>query len=181
MASTNQNVNLSSQDMIAILDSDDYSQLFPLASPMKVTVRETAKPTSFKVEDGSERTDNIVFDPVEIEIPFLLTEDTRAVFANIKKAFRDQTQLIVQTKVDSYPRMSIFEMPHDETSEQGDSILVTVKLKMYDVVKAEYGTLPPAKVANKSQSSTVNKGQQQTTESDAATKRKGSVLAGIFK
>ena len=181
MASTDLQINQSSQDMIAILDADNFSQLFELAAPMKVTVRELAKPTSFVVEDGSERTDNIVFLPIEIEIPFLLTETTRLTYANLKKAFRAQTQLVVQTKVDSYPRMSIYEMPHDEISEQGESIIVTVKLRMYDVVKAEYGTLPPSKVANKSQSSTVKRGQQQTTESDAATKRKGSVLSGIFK
>lgn len=180
----NASVNPLSQDLIAILKADDYSQLFPLAAPMQVTVREIAKILSFLAEDGSEKSDHIVYLPVEIDIPFLLTEDTRNVYAAFKQAWKTQQSLVVQTKVDTYPGMLIYEMPHDENAEQGNSILMQVKLRVFETIKPEYGDLPPSKVSgetgNKSQASTVKKGQVQTPETTAPTKKKASVLAGIF-
>jgi hypothetical protein len=71
-------------------------------------------------------------------------------------------------------------MPHDETPEQGDSISVAVKLREIKVVKAEFGTLQPSNVSNQSQTSTVKKGNQQTSEADAPTTRRASVLYGVF-
>ena len=184
MASTDTNVNSLSQDMIAILDADNLTQLFPLAAPMQVTVRELSKILSFTAEDGSEKSDHIVYLPIEIDIPFLLTEDMRNVYAAFKRAWKTQQSLVVQTKVDTYSSMLIYEMPHDENAEQGNSTVVQIKMRVFDTIKPEYGALPPRKVGgtngNKSQASTVKKGQVQTTESNAPTKRKGSVLAGIY-
>lgn len=184
MASTDTSVNLQSQDLIAVLDADNLTQLFPLASVMQVTVRELSKILSYTAEDGSEKSDHIVYLPVEIDIPFLLTDDMRNVYAAFKQAWKTQRSLIVQTRVDTYSNMLIYEMPHDETAEFGASTVVQVKLKVFDTTQPEYGPLPPRKVSgatgNKSQASTVKKGQVQTTESTAPTKRKASVLAGIY-
>lgn len=174
-------VSSSSQDLIAILNADDFTQVFPLAALMQVTVRELAKIPSFTVEDGTDRADNFVELPTEIDIPLLLQENQRSVFASIKQAWKKQSSFIVQTKVETYKDMCIYEMPHDETGEQGDSIAVTLKLRAIIAVTPEYGALPPRKVADKSQASTVKKGQQQTTEANAATKRKGSLLSQIYR
>lgn len=180
MASTDTRVNSVSQEAIAILDADNLTQLFPLAGVMQVTVREISKILSFTAEDGSEKSDHIVYLPVEIDIPFLLTDDMRNVYAAFKQAWKTQKSLVVQTRVDTYSNMLIYEMPHDETAEFGASTVVQVKLKVFETTQPEYGPLPPRKVSNKSQASTVKKGQAQTTESSAPTKRKASVLAGVF-
>lgn len=180
MASVDTRVNSLAQDAIAILNAENLTQLFPLAGPMQVTVREISKILSFTAEDGSERSDHIVYLPVEIDIPFLLTDDMRNVYAAFKQAWKTQTELVVQTKVDTYSGMLIYEMPHDENAEQGNSTVVQVKMRVFETIKPEFGQLPPAKVANKSQASTVKKGQVQTTETTAPTKRKASVLAGVF-
>lgn len=181
MASTDTRINSLSQDMIAVLNADDYRQLFPLSHPMKVSVKEISKVLGFIAEDGSEKSDHIVYLPTEIEIPFLLNDDMRNVYAAFKQAWKTQQSLVIQTKVDTYAGMIIYEMPHDETAEFGNSVTMTVKLRVYETVKPEYGALPPSKVRNKTQASTVKKGQVQTTESSAPTKRKASVLAGVFK
>lgn len=180
MATTNLNINSVSQDAIAILDAENFAQLFPLASPMQVVVRELSKVLGFTAEDGAEKSDHIVYLPVEVEIPFLLTEDMRNVYAAFKQAWKTQQTLVVQTKVDTYSGLIIYEMPHDETSDFGNSVQMTVKLRVFETITPEYGALPPRKVANKSQASTVKKGQVQTTETTAPTKRKASVLAGVF-
>ena len=179
MAFTQPGVNTKSQDLVAILDAENFRPLFEAANIMRVTVRETSKLISFAVEDGTQRTDHRVIDPVEIDLPLLLTEDTRDLYEQLRQAYLDGLDLIVQTKVRSYPSMMIYEIPHEETPEQGDSIPVAVKMREIQVVKPEFGTLPPRQVANPAQSSTVRRGAQQTEEADAPTRRKASVLYGI--
>lgn len=179
MASTTPGVNESTQDLVAILDATNYQPLFVGAHIMRVTVRETSKLTSWPVEDGTQRTDHRVIDPVEIDLPLLLTDETRNLYEQLRQAYLDGADLVVQTKVASHANMMIYEMPRDETPEQGDSIPLAIKLREIIVITPEFGTLPERKVANKSQSSTVKKGNQQTSESDAATQRKASVLYGI--
>lgn len=180
MALTNPGVNESAQDAVAILDATSFQPLFTGTNPMRVTVRETSKITSYAVEDGTQRSDHRYFDPVEIDLPLLLTDDVRDTFEKLRQAYLDGILVIVQTKVRTYPDMMILEMPHDESNETGDSVPVNFKLKEIRTVKPEYGTLPPSRVASQKQSSTVKKGNQQTTESDAPTKRRASVLYEIL-
>lgn len=180
MAQTDSSVNESAQDLVAVLDADSYQPLFSTANPMRVTVRETSKITKFAVEDGTQRSDHRVIDPVEIELPFLLVDDTRNVFEALRQAWLDGKELIVQTKVRSYPNMMIFEVPHEEIPEQGNSIPMAVKLQEITVVTPEYGALPPRKVANKAQASTSKRGSQQTTETSDSNRRRASILHGVF-
>jgi hypothetical protein len=182
MASTQPGVNQSSQDIVAILDADNFQPLFSGSNIMTATVRESSKLTNWAVEDGTQRTDHRVIDPVSIDLPVLLSDDTRALFEQLRNAFIDGRNLIVQTKVRSYSDMMIIEMPHDETPEYGEAVPVTVKLQELRVVKPEFGTLPPSRVANKKQASTVSKGNQQSTTApaDGSTQRRASVAYGIF-
>jgi hypothetical protein len=176
MAQTDLSVHESAQDLVAILDAQSFQPLFQNANPMQVSVRETAKLTTFAVEDGSQRTDHRVINPVEISLPLLLVSDSRNLFEALRQAWLDGTELIVQTKVRSYPNMLISELPHDETPDQGESIPVAVKLLEVTSITPEYGDLPPRKVANPAQASTVKKGNQQTTETTAANQKKASLL-----
>lgn len=172
-------INNSAQDAVSILNADNFQVLFAGANPMRLTVRETSKLTTWSVEDGTQRTDHRVIDPVEIDLPFLLTDDTRNLYEQFRQAYLDGALLIVQTKVSSYPGMMIYEMPHDEIPEQGDSIPMAIKMREIRTITPEFGKLPPRKVANQAQSDTVSKGQQQTTETDAATNRRASILYGL--
>lgn len=172
-------VNTNEQDAVAILNSETFEVLFAEANPMRVTVRETSKLTTWTVEDGTQRTDHRVVDAIEIDIPFMLTDDTRNLFEQMRQSFLNGDLLIVQTKARSYPDMMIYEIPHEETPDMGVSLPVAVKLREIRVITPEFGKLPPRKVKKKSQSDTVSKGQQQTTDSDASTQRKASILYGI--
>jgi len=176
MATTSPGVNNRNQDAVAILDSESFQPLFAGANAMRVTVRETSKLTAWPVEDGTERIDHRVVQATEIDMPFLLTDDTRNLYEQMRKAYLDTTLLIVQTKASSYSNMMIYECPHEETPEQGDSIPIVIKMREVRVITPEYGTLPPRKVTNKKQADTVAKGQQQTTSS---TDRRASILYGV--
>lgn len=163
-------------DVVAILDAESLQDLFAGANPMRVTVRETSKLTSWPVEDGTQRTDHRVIDPIEIDLPLLLTGDNRDLFERLRQAFVEGRELVVQTQMRSYPSMMIMDMPHDEIPEQGDSTPVAIKMREIRVIKPEFGTLPASQVSNQAQSSTVQRGGQQTQVADAPTQRKASAL-----
>lgn len=179
MAITAPGVNQSSQDLVAILDGQTFRPLFAGANVTSVTVRETSKLTSFAVEDGTQRTDHRVIDPIEIDLPLILTEATRSLYEQLRAAYYEGRDLIVQTKVSSYQSMMIYEIPHEESPDVGEAIPIAVKLREIMVVTPEFGSLPPRKVTNPAQSSTVQKGQQQTEESGSTTRRRASVLYGL--
>ncbi|MCG7324278.1 phage baseplate protein [Achromobacter sp. ACRQX] len=174
-------LSTTTQQLVAILDTESFETLFASAHPMRVAVREAKRATKFAVEDGSERSDHVVRELTEIQIDFLLVDDTRNQFESLRQAFDRNKLLTVQTKVKSYESMLIVDMPHDETPELGMAVNVPIRMQEWIEVKPEFGQLPPAKVENKSQSSTVKRGQQTTQDSDASTERKGSVLSGVFK
>lgn len=174
-------LSTSTQQQVTILDFDSFETLFASAHPMRVAVREEKRATKFAVEDGTERSDHVVRQLTEIQIDFLLVDDTRNQFESLQQAFQQNRPLTVQTKVKTYDSMMIVGMPHDETPELGMAVNVPIRLQEWSAVKPEFGELPPAKVENKSQSSTVKRGQQTSEASGAATERRGSVLGGVFK
>lgn len=173
--------NAFTQDLVAILDAESFEPLFTAAQPMRVSVRDTKRATKFEVEDGTTRSDHVVQDQIEISIDLILEDDfARDAYQQIKQAKNDNRLLIVQTKVDSYESMLITEIPHDETVELGGAISMPMRLVEWRTVTPQYGALPPSKVKNKKQASTSKGGQKQTTEADAPTTRKASVLYGVF-
>lgn len=172
-------LSTSTQQRVAILDAESLQIIFASAEPMRVSVKESKRATKFAVEDGTERSDHVVRELTEIQIDFLLAEDTRNQFETLRQAF-DQNKLVtVQTKVRSYENMLIVDLPHDETPELGIAVNVPIRMQEWVEVKPEFGELPPAKVANKNQSSTVKRGQQTSREADAETKKKGSFLGDL--
>lgn len=175
-------LSTSTQQQVTILDAESFETLFASAHPMRVAVRETKRATKFAVEDGSERSDHVVRELTEIQIDFLVADDTRNQFESLRQAFDQNKLLTVQTKVRSYESMLIVDMPHDETPELGMAINVPIRMQEWIEVKPEFGELPPAKVENKSQSSTVKRGQQ--TGKEPPEKKKSAALEGyeaIFK
>lgn len=165
-----------SQDLVAILDNDSLQPLFTAARPMRVAVDRSKTVTQYPVENGTTRNDHVVDLPVELNIDLTITEDTRAQYETLAQAFASNTLVVVQTKVTSFRNMLIYALPHDETVPAGESITLPIRLVEWREVQPSYGTLPPSKVANKAQSSTVTRGTQQTNEST----KKQSILYEIF-
>lgn len=169
------------QVLVAILDGESFEQLFIAAQPMRVSVRKTKRVTKYEVEDGTVRSDHAVDDQIEISIDIIVEEqDARDTYLQFAQAMAANRLVTVQTKVSSYDSMLISEMPHDETIELGGAISIPLRLVEWRTVSPQYGALPPTKVKNKKQASTSKGGQKQTTEADAPTKRKASVLYGVF-
>lgn len=167
---------------VAILDNDTLAPIFASAHPMRVSVTREKRATKFAVEDGTDRSDHVVKELTEITVEFTATDDVRNAYQNLAQVWEQNKLVTVQTKVHSFESMLILSIPHDETPELGTGISVPIRLQEWIEVKPEQGDLPPSKVANKNQASTVKRGQVKGTESaPAQQQKKGSILAGWTK
>ncbi len=172
-----------SADVVAVLNQETFEQLFPDARPYKVVVNPTSKIMEHPLETGATITDHRVIMPLEIELSVFLTsrgnvQDYRSVYAQLNQAYQKADLLTIQTRTSSYRNMIIYEIPHSEDAEMFDAVAVAVKLREAKYVEPQYATLKPENVADKKQSSTVAKGEQQNPEVTSAEQR-GSILVRV--
>ncbi len=171
----NTNIPSASSDVVCVFDQN-FNQVFRQARPTKLTVNEHAKVMEHPVETGATITDHRIIEPIELEFSMVLQgDDYRSVYQQIRQLYLAATLLIVQSRTASYSNMLISEMPHEETPEYFDTVTVILKMKEVFFVTAQFGTLPPQKVKDKTQASTIDRGNQQTKASNA------SILARVFK
>lgn len=159
-----------SSDAVSILNQTTFDQLFADARPIKVTVSPTAKLMEHPLETGATIIDHRIINPIEIELSLLVTSrsqlhDYRSVYAQLRQAFDAGDLVTVQTKAASYPNMVIYEIPHQEDADMFDAFSIALKLKEAKYVEARYATLKVGDVSKAQNSSTVARGEQQTTES----------------
>lgn len=165
---------------IAILDNDTLMPIFQSAHPMRVSVLPEKRATKFAVEDGTDRSDHVVQELVQISMDFTVVDDVRQAYESLYQVWEQNGLVTVQTKVRSFENMLILSIPHDEDISLGTGISMPIRLQEWIEVKPEEGELPPKKVVNKNQSSTVQRGQVKGVEASEPTRQKGSVLSGIF-
>jgi hypothetical protein len=169
-----------SSDVVGVFDQNTFEQVFSAARPIKVSVKETARAMEHPVETGATITDHLVIDPNEIELSvFLISRgnlsDYRSVYQQLVQFRKNATLLSVQTRTDTYANMLILDISHDEDAAIFDAVAVGVKLKEVLFVTPQYGNLPAANVADKKNSSTVDRGEQQT---NASSDQAPSILYG---
>lgn len=165
-----------STDVVAIFDQN-FRPLFATARPIKATVKEDSKLMEHPLETGATIIDHTIILPYEIELSLILKRgEYRDVYERIRQSFLNRDIVLVQTKTALYDNMIIQSMPHEEEPELFDTIALALKLRHVQIVQAQFAKLPPRAVRNPSNASTVDRGQQQPTQST----RSSSVLFGVF-
>lgn len=86
----------------------------------------------------------------------------RDTHARIKAAYEEARLLTIQTKTSTYPNMVITALPHEETTDYWDVILVNLKLEEARFIQPQKGTLSIQDVLNSADASTLNRGSQQS-------------------
>lgn len=142
---------------VYILDNDSKEVLFGLLSPSHVVVNQTRRLTSFAVEDGSNRSDHVVEEPIQITVDFLVQDDLINQLQSIKTAWRDNKLFTVMTRGDMYKDMFLVGMPHDEPSNMV-GIGITLIFQEFKTVYPEYGEVP-IRVEQSKQTDTKQRGQ----------------------
>lgn len=128
-----------------------------MLNPMHVIVDEQRRLTAFPVEDGSNRTDHVVEEPIQITIDFLVQDDLVNQLQSIKSAWRDNRLFTVMTRGAMYKDMFLVAMPHDEPSNM-IGIGLNLTFQEFKTVYPEYGEVP-IRVAQPKQSDTKQRGQ----------------------
>lgn len=153
-------INTLGAEVIGVYDSD-FNLVFPGANLMKATVQREAKLMEHPIEDGSTVVDHKVILPVDIElvvfIPGISYKDT---YEQIKQAFLSGDLYTVQTRAATYLNMTIAAIPHEETTDQADIITMSLQLRETIIVETQYQALPPRKVADPRDTSTVERAEQ---------------------
>lgn len=163
-------------DVVGIYD-DQFNQLFDTARPIKATVKPEATFFNHPLESSATRTDHIIFNPVEISLSLILSGDEyRNVYAQIKQAFIDQQQLIIQTRSGAYQNMYIQGIPHDETPDAYDAIILSFNVRETQFAVTEVTFIPAAQ----GDISTKSRGQQEPRDPTDAEASSGSLLFRWF-
>ena len=122
-------------DVVAVLDQEDFQQLFQEARPMKARIRENAQIMKHPVESGASLADHRVIEPRSLELLMILTAaDFSGAFQQIRSAWLNSTLLTVQTKACVYQNMIIRALPREEDPETFD--VTTLTLQMEEVIFA---------------------------------------------
>lgn len=163
-------------DVVAITGGG-FAPLFSQARPLTASVYEMARIMEHPLETGAIIADHIVFDPIEIELPVIIVGEGvyRNTYALIRAAYRAGTLLTVVTRTGSYPNMVIYEMPHDERPESFDAVEMLLRLREARFVSPRNGALTQAQVADPKQSSTIQRGAQQTSAAGVANANRAGV------
>jgi len=142
---------------VYILDNDSKDVLFGLLSPSHVVVNQNRRLTSFAVEDGSNRSDHVVEEPIQITIDFLVQDDLINQIQSIRSAWEDNKLFTVMTRADMYKDMFLIGMPHDEPSNM-IGIGLTLVFQEYKTVYPEYDEAP-IRVEQPKQTDTKKRGK----------------------
>lgn len=144
-------------DFTAVFTSD-FQQVFPKARIMKPIVKESAKGMEHPVESGTVKTDHVVINPVEIELPVIVrAPDLEDTYQTIKQYFLKSTTVMIQTKTSLYEDMYITDMPHEEDPDMFDAVAIAISFKQILVATTEITKIVPKDPVN---IPTVNRGVQ---------------------
>ncbi len=159
---------MSTQDVIGVFDSN-LNQLFPNARSVRAMISPKSKGAQHPLETGGTFGDNVVDLPVTIELSVIIDPaDLRNTYQQIKAAKAARNLLLVQTTVDTFSNMMILDIPFDQTAEMFDTVAVAIRLEEFILVNAQYAQLPASSVKKKSNASTVDTGQKNSTPATPA-------------
>lgn len=155
-----------------------FGQMFANARPLKAHIRETSRVMDHPVETGVVISDHHIINPVEIDIPMLVTaEFYAATYSQIRQAFISATPLSVKTRVGVYADMIIQDMPHEEDAEMYDVITIGLHLKQVIYVVPGGGTLINFQPADPLNSNTIISGLQQAVSVGGSLLTAGTAIA----
>lgn len=163
-------------DVVGVYDID-FNQVFSDARPLKVSISDEAVFFKHPLENSTTRTDHVIFQPIKITMSMVISgEDYKNVYQQIKQLYRSQTQLIVQTKIDTYENIYIQSIPHEESPANFDSIIMNLILEETKLAVTVITFIPELQSDN----DTKNRGQQESSTPTNAQEQKGSTLSRWF-
>jgi len=163
----------------AIFD-ESLNELFTGAKYIDIATKPSAnffKHPIEKNESVENRVDHIIFLPVELSVSMAVVGDNYlSLYQDIKQAYTTQTKLVVQTKVDVYEDMYIQSMPHKESADNADGIILDLSLVETLISETQVSFSP----SNTKDGNTLQRGKQQGQAVNSEQEERGSTLYRVF-
>lgn len=154
----------------AILDSGG-NQIFETIGILGVSAASSIAYPQHTLENGVNISDHAIRLQDRVTLRCVLSPDDYVeVFRRIKRAFSQNSEFIVQTKVDTYTRLYIENLPHEEDAK--DTVTLNLDLLEQRFQSPSVDSLPESEVANPADSDTRNAGNKQgqaTSEGQSTT------------
>lgn len=148
------------------------------ARPLNAFVDEGGELMRHPLEDGSQITDHLVIRPTQITMPVMIQGDYRPIFEEIRQAFRGGVIFTVIVRGATYRNMILSEIPHEETTEIADALVVNLRFGEAIFIKTALGGAAPVRSPRRArQGPTAKRGQVQAA---APTTPRGSLLYRKF-
>jgi hypothetical protein len=153
---------MTSIDIVGIFDATSFTQVFSHARPIRAEVLETSKVMQHPVETGVMLADHHIINPMRINIQFMLSSQFYSTdYEQMRNSFINASKLNIQTKTAVYNNIIIADMPHQETPDVFDSIILNVAFQ--EVIYITPVSVSPAPApANYSPQNPVNANTVQT-------------------
>lgn len=140
-------------DIVGVFDQN-FRQVFPQARPIKAVVKPLSKSMDQPLENGASTIDHRILLPIEIEMSLIIQtdEDIQDVYREIFQYYTNATLLNVHTRAGVYQNQFIYEMPHEESPDQIDTLILAVKFKQaqFSNTQTSTTTVQPKSPANAS-------------------------------
>ena len=169
MAITNPNVPSITSDLVAIYDDETGFQVFGEARPVKISSESPIKFMKNPVATGGNITDHFIIEPDFVSIDFVIPNfNYRDVYQQVRTSANEGRSFTVQTKVNTYLNMRIENYPIEEDPGKFNAIVMTIPFVEIQFDTAQVQILPAETVSNAADSTTIDRGQQSTTETSGS-------------
>lgn len=169
MAIDNPNIPSRTQDIVAILNQDTFEQVFREARPIKISSNSTVQYMQNPIETGGVITDHSITLPDVVSVTCVITNfNYRALVPLVREASRSGTRFVVQSKSQTYTNMVIEELPIEEDPDKFDSVVISLNFREVQFDTAQIQTLSAEQVSNPADQSTVDRGEQSTTQTEGS-------------
>jgi len=177
-----------SVDVVRVTDSEGR-QVFAMARALKAGVMDDSEFFQHPLEDGNKTTDFKIDKPKTIQLGVMIPTDTyQPVYSSLVDAKVRGEQFIIQTRAGTFTNMVIKAMPHEESAEYGDCLVMQLTFEEVKWYATTVEMLPAKEVAGSKKSAsgkakqdadTKKLGQKRATDASASTsKRADSILYG---
>lgn len=104
------------------------------AEPLKANIIRTSRSFQHPLENSTTLIDHRILLPIIIIIPFLIIRDyNNSIYEEIEDFYREGTLVSIYTKARKYNNFYIDAIPHEESPERSDALLINVTFKQVQV------------------------------------------------
>jgi len=157
-------------------------QLTNYVSILDCKITDDSQITSHPVESGVSISEHQIFNPVEIDISFVMPDAFYdQVIKTLRRYYKEGVKFTIVTKEGTYTNMVMQAKPTELKPENVDRIVYSLHFIEVIEIEPKYISLSVSSVSNPENSSTVNLGENTSKKNTSILKSGFNAVGGLFK